>query len=72
MKDTQKSATRTTRTDETSEVWTDDEKAAMRERAKEMKAASRKGAAELPTCVVKQVTRPVRNREAPVTEPQLE
>jgi AraC-like DNA-binding protein len=29
------------------------------------------GAAGLPPCVVKQVTRPVRNREAPVTEPQL-
>jgi AraC-like DNA-binding protein len=26
---------------------------------------------ELPSCVAKQVTRPVRNREAPVTEPQL-
>jgi AraC-like DNA-binding protein len=29
------------------------------------------GSAELPACVSKQVTRPVRNREAPVTEPQL-
>ncbi len=28
-------------------------------------------AAGLPSCVAKQVTRPVRNREAPVTEPQL-
>ncbi|MFD9336803.1 helix-turn-helix transcriptional regulator [Streptomyces sp. NPDC060028] len=28
-------------------------------------------AAGMPSCVEKQVTRPVRNREAPVTEPQL-
>ncbi len=28
-------------------------------------------AAEMPPCVAKQVTRPVRNREAPATEPQL-
>ena len=27
--------------------------------------------AELPSCVAKQVTRPVRNREAPATEPRL-
>jgi AraC-like DNA-binding protein len=27
--------------------------------------------AGMPPCVVKQVTRPVRNREAPATEPQL-
>src|SRR2546425_1754952 len=27
--------------------------------------------AELPSCVAKEVTRPIRNREAPVTEPQL-
>ncbi len=27
--------------------------------------------AQMPPCVAKQVTRPVRNREAPVTEPQL-
>jgi AraC-like DNA-binding protein len=27
--------------------------------------------AKLPPCVAKQVTRPIRNREAPVTEPQL-
>ncbi len=27
--------------------------------------------AGLPACVVKQVTRPIRNREAPLTEPQL-
>ncbi len=46
MKDTQKSATSTTATDKTSEGWTDDERAAMQERAREMKAASRKGAAE--------------------------
>ena len=26
---------------------------------------------EIPSCVAKQVTRPIRNREAPVTEPQL-
>jgi len=25
----------------------------------------------MPSCVAKQVTRPIRNREAPVTEPQL-
>ncbi|MEO6503473.1 MAG: helix-turn-helix transcriptional regulator [Jatrophihabitantaceae bacterium] len=30
-----------------------------------------RGAAEMPPCVAKQVTRPIRNREAPVTEPQL-
>jgi len=28
-------------------------------------------AAGMPPCVAKQVTRPVRNREAPVTEPHL-
>ena len=28
--------------------------------------------AGMPSCVAKQVTRPIRNREAPVTEPQLE
>jgi AraC-like DNA-binding protein len=27
--------------------------------------------AGMPPCVVKQVTRPIRDREAPVTEPQL-
>ncbi|MGI8760251.1 MAG: helix-turn-helix transcriptional regulator [Jatrophihabitantaceae bacterium] len=27
--------------------------------------------AEMPSCVAKQVTRPIRNREAPVSEPQL-
>ena len=31
-----------------------------------------RAAAEMPSCVAKLVTRPVRNREAPVTEPQLE
>jgi uncharacterized protein YdhG (YjbR/CyaY superfamily) len=46
MKDTQKSAKRTAVADETSEGWTDAERAAMQERAREMKAASRKGAAE--------------------------
>jgi len=46
MKDTQKSAKSSTATDKTSEGWTDDERAAMQERAREMKAASRKGAAE--------------------------
>ena len=30
-----------------------------------------RAAAELPSCVAKQVTRPVRNREARVTEPHL-
>jgi transcriptional regulator GlxA family with amidase domain len=30
-----------------------------------------RGAGGLPSCVAKQVTRPIRNREAPVTEPQL-
>ena len=29
------------------------------------------GAAEIPSCLAKQVTRPVRNREAPVTAPPL-
>lgn len=29
------------------------------------------GAAGIPSCVAKQVTRPVRNREAPATEPEL-
>jgi hypothetical protein len=28
--------------------------------------------AEMPLCVAKQVTKPIRNREAPVTEPLLE
>ncbi len=30
-----------------------------------------RGTAGIPPCVAKQVTRPVRNREAPVSEPQL-
>jgi transcriptional regulator GlxA family with amidase domain len=30
-----------------------------------------RAAAEMPSCVAKQVTRPIRNREAPVTEPHL-
>ena len=30
-----------------------------------------RGTAEMPSCVAKQVTRPVRNREAPVVEPSL-
>ncbi len=42
MKDTQKSAKRTTATGET-EGWTADERAAMRERARELKAAGRRG-----------------------------
>jgi uncharacterized protein YdhG (YjbR/CyaY superfamily) len=43
MKDTQKSAKSTTATDKTSEEWTDEERGAMKERAKELKAASRRG-----------------------------
>jgi uncharacterized protein YdhG (YjbR/CyaY superfamily) len=43
MKDTQKSAKSTTATDKTSEGWTDEERGAMKERAKELKAASRRG-----------------------------
>ena len=41
MKDTQKSAKRTTATDQTSKGWTAEERAAMKERAKEMKAEAR-------------------------------
>ena len=41
MKDTQTSARSTTAVDKGSEVWTDAERVAMKERAKEMKAASR-------------------------------
>jgi AraC-like DNA-binding protein len=33
--------------------------------------AAARATAGLPSCVVRQVTRPVRNREAPVPEPQL-
>ena len=43
MKDTQKSAKSTTAIDETSERWTDEERAAMKERAQELKAAGRRG-----------------------------
>ena len=43
MKDTQTSAKRATAVDETSDGWTDAERAAMKERAKEMKAAPRRG-----------------------------
>jgi uncharacterized protein YdhG (YjbR/CyaY superfamily) len=43
MKDTQKSAKSTTATGKTSKGFTDEEKAAMRERAQELKAASRRG-----------------------------
>ncbi len=43
MKDTQKSARRTAARDETPEGWTDEERAAMKERAKELKAGARRG-----------------------------
>src|SRR5829696_4742992 len=43
MKDTQKSAKSTTGRDTTSAGWTDEERAAMKERAKEVKAAARRG-----------------------------
>jgi uncharacterized protein YdhG (YjbR/CyaY superfamily) len=43
MKDTQKSAKVTTATDKTSEGWTDEERAAMKTRAQELKAAARRG-----------------------------
>ena len=43
MKDTQKSAKSTTATDKTSEGFTDEERAAMKERAQELKAAARRG-----------------------------
>jgi len=39
----QKSAKRTTAIDKTSEGWTDEERAAMRERAQELKAEARRG-----------------------------
>jgi uncharacterized protein YdhG (YjbR/CyaY superfamily) len=45
MNDTKKSAKRTTGRDTASKVWTDEEKGAMRERAKELKAEERRGAA---------------------------
>ncbi len=44
MKDTQESAKSTAAADKTSERWTDEERAAMKERARELKAASRRGA----------------------------
>lgn len=43
MKDAQKPAKSTTATDRTSEGFTDEERAAMKERAKELKASSRRG-----------------------------
>jgi len=43
MKDTQKSAKSTTATDKTSKVFTAEERAAIQERAKEVKAAARRG-----------------------------
>jgi uncharacterized protein YdhG (YjbR/CyaY superfamily) len=43
MKDTQKSAKRTTATDKSSEGWTDEERAAMKARAQELKATARRG-----------------------------
>jgi AraC-like DNA-binding protein len=35
------------------------------------RAQNAPASAEMPSCVAKQVTRPIRNREAPVSEPQL-
>jgi uncharacterized protein YdhG (YjbR/CyaY superfamily) len=46
MKDTPKSAKRTTAVDQTTERFTDEERAAMKERAKELKAAARKADGE--------------------------
>jgi hypothetical protein len=43
MKDTRKSAKRTTATDKTSAGFTDEERAAMKERAQELKTAARRG-----------------------------
>jgi uncharacterized protein YdhG (YjbR/CyaY superfamily) len=43
MKDTQKSAESTTATDQTPEGWTDEERAAMKTRAQELKAEARRG-----------------------------
>jgi hypothetical protein len=43
MKDTQKSAKSTTAVDKTSEGFTDEERAAMKQRAQELKAAARRG-----------------------------
>ena len=45
MTDTQKPAKSTSGRNTSSEVWTDEEKAAMQEHAKEMKAAARRGRA---------------------------
>jgi uncharacterized protein YdhG (YjbR/CyaY superfamily) len=42
-KDTQRSAKGTAATDRASEGWTDDERAAMKERARELKAQARRG-----------------------------
>lgn len=41
MKDTQKSTNRPTRTETSTKVWTEEERAAMQERAKELKAEAR-------------------------------
>ena len=43
MNDTQKSAKSSTATSKASKVWTNEERAAMQERAKEQKAAARRG-----------------------------
>jgi uncharacterized protein YdhG (YjbR/CyaY superfamily) len=43
MNDTQKSDKSTTAADKTSQGWTDEERAAMKERAKELKAEARRG-----------------------------
>jgi uncharacterized protein YdhG (YjbR/CyaY superfamily) len=43
MSDTQKSARSTTAVDETSAGWTDEERAAMKERNRELKASARRG-----------------------------
>ena len=43
MKDTQKSATSTTAIDKTSEGFTDEERAAMKDRARELRAEGRRG-----------------------------
>ena len=46
MKDTQKSAKSSAGRKTESETWTDEERAAMKERAKELKATARRGAAK--------------------------
>jgi uncharacterized protein YdhG (YjbR/CyaY superfamily) len=43
MKDTPKAGTRTAARDESPEEWTDEERAAMKERARELKAGARRG-----------------------------